>query len=272
MCLLTLAYKTHPEYPLILVANRDEFHQRQAQPVHWWPDAPSVIAGKDLSAGGSWMAADQFGRLIALTNIRNGRSAQSENALSRGKIVSDYITQQVSAEKYLAQLNNRSHVFNPFNLLVYENKRMYYSNNLNQGYTPMPPGIYGLSNAFLDTPWPKLQAAKAHLQHAIIEDQITPDTLTQTLSDRTPYSHELLPDTGIPKELEHLLSSAFITSPSYGTRCTSVFWQDNKGKCYFRETTWFDSGDMASQQEFSWNALPFKETSETKRQNNPLIL
>lgn len=272
MCLITFAYKVHPEYPLIMVANRDEFHHRQAHPAHWWPDAPSVVAGKDLSEGGSWMAADHYGRLIALTNIRIGRAAQPENALSRGKIVADYIVQQTPASQYLSHLSDRCHIFRPFNLLIYENQKMFYCSSLNQGFNALPPGIYGLSNAFLDTPWPKLQAAKSHLQRAIVEDQINPDTLTETLSDRTPYAYELLPDTGIPQQHEHLLSSAFITSPSYGTRCTSVFWQDQKAKCYFRESNWFASGALASQQEFSWNPKPFKQLSSPNAQSSPLIL
>jgi uncharacterized protein with NRDE domain len=253
MCLLAIAYKVHPEYPIIMVANRDEFHNRSAHPAHWWPDAPAVVAGKDLSAGGSWLASDSYGRMIALTNVRIGRSQQNDNALSRGKIVSDYIVQQVPADEYLTQLSDRSHLFNPFNLVVYDGNKLYYANSLNQGYCPLPPGIYGLSNAFLDTPWPKLQAAKAHLQKLILEDQITPQSLTNVLTDNTPYTDDLLPDTGIPAEMERLLSSSFITSPSYGTRCTSVFWQDDRGKCFMRETNWFSSGEQASEQDFMWN-------------------
>ena len=272
MCLIALAYKVHPEYPLIMVANRDEFHHRQAHPAHWWPDAPSVVAGKDLSAGGSWMASDHHGRLISLTNVRMGRSPQAENALSRGKIVSDYIVQKIPAEHYLKQLSDRCHLFNPFNLLVYENEKLYYCNSLNRGYLSLPPGLYGLSNAFLDTPWPKVQATKAHLQHTIIENNICADSLTNTLADRTPYAHELLPDTGVPKDLEHLLSSAFIVSPSYGTRCTSVFWKDQKGKCYFRETSWFATGEMASQQEFSWKAQPFEQPKRSTQFQKPYTI
>lgn len=253
MCLLALAYRVHPEYPLIMVANRDEFYNRSAHPAHWWPDAPSVVAGKDLSAGGSWMASDTYGRMVALTNVRIGRNKQSSSALSRGKIVSDYIIQQVPAEEYLTQLSDRSHLFNPFNLIIYDGQKLFYSNSLNQGYCPLTPGIYGLSNAFLDTPWPKLQAAKTQLRHQIRENNITPQALTDVLTDRSTYMDELLPDTGIPADMERLLSAAFITSPSYGTRCTSVFWQDQRGKCFFRETNWFDSGEPASEQDFMWN-------------------
>lgn len=272
MCLVALAYKVHPDYPLILVANRDEYHHRQAHPAHWWPDAPSVVAGKDLSAGGSWMASDHYGRLICLTNVRIGRAPQAEQALSRGKIVSDYIVQNIPANKYLTQLSDRSHLFNPFNLLVFENDKLYYCNSLNRGHMSLPPGLYGLSNAYLDTPWPKVQATKAHLQHAIIDDDINPDHLTNTLADRTPYAHELLPDTGIPKELEHLLSSAFIVSPTYGTRCTSVFWQDQKGKCYFRESNWFATGELAAQHEFSWKAKEFQHTEPQQPLQKPYPL
>ncbi len=270
MCLVALAYKVHPEYPLILVANRDEYHHRPAHPAHWWPEAPSVVAGKDLSAGGSWMASDHHGRLICLTNVRIGRAPQAEQALSRGKIVSDYITQSTPAEHYLKQLSDRCHLFNPFNLLVYEAGRLFYCNSLNQGYLTLPLGLYGLSNAFLDTPWPKVQASKTQLQRAIIEDQISPDVLANTLSDRSPYAHELLPDTGIPQQLEHLLSSAFIVSPSYGTRCTSVFWQDQSSKCYFREDNWFATGEIASQQEFSWKAKSIQtKTTQASSFQNP---
>ncbi|GLQ33151.1 NRDE family protein [Litoribrevibacter albus] len=272
MCLVALAYKVHPEYPLVAVANRDEYHHRQAHPAHWWPDAPSVVAGKDLSAGGSWMASDHHGRLICLTNVRMGRAPQAEQALSRGKIVSDYIVQNIPAEQYLKQLSDRCHLFNPFNLLIYESGKLFYCNSLNRGFLSLPPGLYGLSNAFLDTPWPKVQAVKSHLQHAIIEDQINPDTLTNTLSDRTPYAHELLPDTGIPKEMEHILSSAFIVSPTYGTRCTSVFWQDQKSKCYFRESNWFATGEMASQQEFSWKAKHFQKVPAQHSIQKPYLL
>jgi uncharacterized protein with NRDE domain len=253
MCLITLAYKTHPDYPLILTANRDEFHHRPAHPAHWWPDAPHVVAGKDLSAGGSWMASDQAGRLIALTNIRIGRSTPSENALSRGKIVSEFITQQIPAEQYLTQLSDKCSLFSPFNLLIYENGKLFYFNSLNQGFLPLPPGTYGLSNAFLDTPWPKVQASKTLLKKAVIEDNLSPDHLTSILLDRAPYATDLLPNTGIPDTLEHVLSSSFIVGNNYGTRCTSVFWQNNTGKCLFRETNWFVTGEVASQQDFTWN-------------------
>ena len=221
MCLIVFAWKQHPEFPLMLAANRDEFYARPALAATWWEDAPHVYAGKDLEAGGTWMGINKQGRFAAITNIRNGEGKKS-GAPSRGKIVADFLRNDISPASYLHELKADAKHYAGFNLIIGDSKELYWFSNAQQHVAqPLQPGIYGLSNASLDTPWPKVIQAKTQFQQ-LLEQSATDQAYFDLLADTTQAPEHLLPKTGVSLEWERLLSSIHIHSNDYGTRVSSL--------------------------------------------------
>lgn len=221
MCLIVFAWKMIPSCPLVLAANRDEFFERPTVAASWWEDAPNVFAGRDLLAGGTWLGTDKQGRFAALTNIRNGSAPRAE-ARSRGALVADFLRGDLSVQDYLQRLRATAGDYNGFNLLLGDaNSAWWFSNYADQTERALVPGIYGLSNGALDTPWPKVLSAKA--QFASLLCQGAPDdAYFDMLADTTPPSDGRLPDTGVSLEWERLLSTIYIESPTYGTRASTL--------------------------------------------------
>jgi uncharacterized protein with NRDE domain len=221
MCLIVFAWKLIPQCPLVMAANRDEFFERPTQPASWWEDAPDVYAGRDLQAGGTWLGTDKRGRFAALTNIRNGHAARAE-ARSRGELVANYLRGDLEAKAYLQALRDTAAEYNGFNLLVGDATSAYwFSNQADDAERALEPGIYGLSNGELDSPWPKVLRAKA--QFASLLCQAAPDeAYFEMLADTTPANDSRLPDTGVSLEWERLLSPICIESPAYGTRASTI--------------------------------------------------
>jgi uncharacterized protein with NRDE domain len=166
MCLIVLAWQVHPEYPLVVAANRDEFFARPSAPAGFWPERPEILAGRDLEAGGTWLGVNRCGRFAALTNYREGGQQRPE-APSRGALATDFLTQQSDPQRYLDDLAKRGAEYNGFNLFVGDCRRLGYYANRGRGPRWLEPGIYGLSNHLLDTPWPKLAAAKTAFAGAL---------------------------------------------------------------------------------------------------------
>lgn len=229
MCLITFAYKSHPEYSLILLANRDEFYARPSQAMHFWEEHPDILAGKDLEQGGTWLGINQQGKFTAVTNYRDGLKTK-ENALSRGAITRDFLTSDQDPAGYLKQLLPKQDQFGDYNLLLGDPSGIFYQANREGVIRPLNPGIYGLSNAFLDTPWPKLIKVRSKLEGALGDDQLDSGKLLRIMSDRTPAEISTLPDTHIPFGWEQLLSSCFIQSANYGTRATTLLLQKPNGE------------------------------------------
>ena len=204
-----------------MAANRDEFFERPTQPACWWEDAPDIYAGRDLQAGGTWLGTDKQGRFAALTNIRNGRPARAE-ARSRGELVANYLRGDLEARDYIQTLREIASDYNGFNLVVGDSISAYwFSNDADEAERALEPGIYGLSNGALDTPWPKVLRAKA--QFASLLCQAAPDdAYFEMLADTTQASDSRLPDTGVSLEWERLLSPICIESPAYGTRASTL--------------------------------------------------
>lgn len=221
MCLIVFAWKVIPACPLILAANRDEFFERPTQAASWWEDAPQVYAGRDLQAGGTWLGTSKQGRFAALTNIRNGSAPRSE-ARSRGELVANFLRGDMTAQDYLQTMKMSAGEYNGFNLLFGDATSAYwFSNHPDHEAQALEPGIYGLSNGVLDTPWPKVLRAKA--QFASLLCQGAPDeAYFDMLADTTPASDGRLPDTGVSLEWERLLSPICIESPAYGTRASTL--------------------------------------------------
>lgn len=234
MCLIVFAWKLIPDCPLVMAANRDEFFERPTQAACWWKDAPQVFAGRDLQAGGTWLGTDKQGRFAALTNIRNGSVSRTE-ARSRGELVANFLRGDLSAETYLHEVKASAGNYNGFNLLMGDVTSAYwFSNHADEAMSLLEPGIYGLSNGALDTPWPKVLRAKA--QFASLLCQAAPDdAYFEMLADTTRASDVRLPDTGVSLEWERLLSSIYIESPTYGTRASTLMRVHASGHSHLLE-------------------------------------
>jgi uncharacterized protein with NRDE domain len=233
MCLLSFAWQPDTDIPLTLVSNRDEFHKRPTAPSDFWQDHPNLLAGKDLEAGGTWMGVTRAGRFAALTNVRQLPSPY-QGQVSRGGLVKDFLTGQATPEDYLNKIENTD--YDGFNLIVGDRTQCWYLGNrpLNSQPQRLQAGLYGLSNAQLDTPWPKTEQAKSQLEKWLKQPSETQPPLYGLLHSQSRYDASLLPKTGIAEEWESLLSSPFIVSPEYGTRaCTgllikrqTIHWQE----------------------------------------------
>ena len=240
MCLILFAYRSHPRWPLLVAANRDEFHDRPTAPLAFWTDAPHVLAGRDLREGGTWMGLGYGGRFAALTNYRDPQSHQPD-APSRGQLVSDYLRGTQSARAYLDALLLHAAAYNGFNLLLGDATGLYYYSNQGDAPRALVPGIYGLSNHLLDTPWPKLARGRAALQGLLAHEvDPMPERLLQLLTDRTPAPDATLPATGVTLEWERWLSPLFIDAPGYGTRSSAALLADHRGRVRVVEMTWAD--------------------------------
>ncbi|MBW1997015.1 MAG: NRDE family protein [Deltaproteobacteria bacterium] len=237
MCLLVFALRSHSCYDLVLAANRDEYYDRPAEPASWWPDAPHLLSGRDLKGGGTWLGITKGGLLGAITNYRDPKSSKV-GARSRGLIVREFLLGGHDPESYLEWLKPRAGSYNGFNLLIGIRDRVFWYSNVEADYFELEPGIYGLSNSLLDTPWPKVDRAK-QLLAGLLENcrEIPEQKLFEILADRAIPDDRDLPDTGVGLERERILSPIFIRSPGYGTRCSTVILIDREGRTTFVEKT-----------------------------------
>ncbi len=241
MCVIFLAYQQHSDYPLILLANRDEFYARPTAKAHFWEDAPEVFAGRDLVFGGTWLGITKSGRFAAVTNYRDPFAPKGK--VSRGDLVSNFLKTNDSVKKYLEKIQKKASDYSGFNLLVGEmngqiNQIGYFSNREDR-IRILEKGIYGLSNHLLDTPWPKVHKGKAKLARLLGTKEIKNDKLIEILSDKTLAEDEELPDTGIGYEREKLLSAIFIETPVYGTRSSSLVLIDKYFEITLDELTYY---------------------------------
>jgi uncharacterized protein with NRDE domain len=250
MCLVLIALDVHPEYSLVLAANRDEFYDRPTAPAEFWADNPSVLAGRDLKAGGTWLGIDRRGRLAAVTNYRQGQR-ESPAPRSRGRLVSDFLTADIGAPEYMERVGGEAGLYNGFNLIVSDAGGLFYYSNREGRVRPLAPGVYGLSNHLLDTPWPKVAATKSAFG-ALLKGGASELTggLFALLSDRNRPRDSLLPSTGVSPEWERLLSSAFIASDAYGTRSSTVVLVGHEGGINFEERSFGPGGAPGGQARF----------------------
>ena len=242
MCLILLALDTHPDYAIVLAANRDEFYDRPTAPAAFWDDAPGVLAGRDLRAGGTWLGIDRAGRLAAVTNYRQG-TRESPAPRSRGHLVGEYLTGRHGAEEHIARVRHDAELYNGFNLICGDANGFVYFSNREGRARALGAGIYGLSNHLLDSPWPKVTAGKSGVTALLSTGgEALLAKLFALLSDRSPAADELLPRTGVSPEWERLLSAAFIASPEYGTRSSTVILVGHDGRAVFVERSFGPGG------------------------------
>lgn len=240
MCLILVAWRVHPDYPLVVAANRDEFFARPAAEAAWWKDAKNVFAGRDLEAGGTWLGLGRDGRFAGLTNFRDPPRNRND-APSRGALVADFLITNESTAAALARLQTQGPRYNAFNLFVSDGDSLGIYESASGSARVLEPGIYALSNHLLDTPWPKVTAGKSRLARAL---RALPDDtpLRELLRDDRPAPDAALPRTGVSLAWERMLSSAFIRAPGYGTRCSTVITRDRYGWMHVTESTWNDVG------------------------------
>ncbi len=247
MCLILLAWRAHPGYRLVVAANRDEFFARPAVPAHWWSDAPRLLAGRDLEAGGTWMGMSRDGRFAALTNYRDP-SRRRPGAPSRGMLVRDCLTSAEAPLDTLRTIAKTSAQYAGFNLFAADAGELAIHESTTGAVRTLAPGIYGLSNHVLDTPWPKVRLARERFAAALARLPGEDDFLA-LLRDDTPAPDHHLPDTGVGPEWERRLSPAFIRGPGYGTRCSTVLTVTDDGAVRLHEWTWDERGEPAGEVE-----------------------
>ena len=238
MCLILFAFQQHADYPLIVIANRDEYYARPTRNAHWWDDA-DIFAGRDLEANGTWLGVNRRGHFAAVTNIREPSSMKAGKK-SRGELTRNYLSTTQPADQYLQQLAPHDQDYAGFNLMLADRQGIWFYSNRDHGIKRIQPGIYGISNGSFDEPWPKLSSGKQELE-ALLSGDLDEQELMEILTDhRVAHDHEL-PSTGVPLDIERLLSSRFIRSPGYGTRACSVVLVDKHQRVAFREQNFSDA-------------------------------
>jgi len=257
MCLLVLAWNAHPRYRLVLAANRDEYHERPADPLAKWPPPNDILAGRDQKAGGTWLGLDRTRRFGVVTNFRELQRPR-RSAPSRGRLIPDYLGAPQTPEEHLARLETDAPGYSGFNLLVGDAEQLWYaSNRMDRFAQALPAGVHGLSNEFLDSPWPKLQRVRRAFEGWLADETAgagrnegqtdDPGNLVERLfamlADRTP-APEGSPGTGLPAEWERTLSSPFVIHPTYGTRCSTVLLIEPSGAAVMAERRFDAAGQV----------------------------
>jgi len=251
MCILFFAIKQHPKYPVIICANRDEFHQRPTKPMHWWPEndlvTGDVLAGKDLQAGGTWLGLNKKGRFSALTNFRQPDLIDQDKQ-SRGDLVLQALTHQ--DDEMTKKLAASSNLYNGFNLVFGQLNKLMCFDSVSQKQQQLTPGFHSLCNGALDDIWPKMALGQEKLAAAITDNSLGIEQLFTLMKSNQQAQIEHLPQTGLPLNWEQLLSSIFIMSPEYGTRTTNIITLDNEGKIAVYDQSYNEQGQCVKKQNF----------------------
>ncbi len=264
MCLLVLAWRTHPRYRLVVAANRDEYHARPTAPMAVWKDAPDILAGRDLSAQGTWLAVDRRRRFGIITNFRDVQ-ARRPDAPSRGGLIPEWLRQPVVAKTFLEALEPQAQRYAGFNLLLNDADHLYYASNRAPKFSrPLEPGVYGLSNLLLDTPWPKLTRVREKFELWLAGQSATAvsapqgaesERLFAMLADRTRSLPEARAGARpLPAEWVEVLSSPFVVHPLFGTRCSTVAMIGYDGSLYLQERRFDADGSVVGQSGWSLDA------------------
>lgn len=258
MCLLVFAWQIEAETPLLLAANRDEFHRRPTAGAGFWDDTPGLLGGRDLEAGGTWLGIHTSGRFAAVTNIRDPRAGEARASRSRGELTTNFLSGDLHPIRYLAGVARRAADYSPFNLLVSDGETLGY---LHGDGTPdsapraLAPGLYGLSNAALDVPWPKVTRAKARLRAALQAgcEALGAAELRACLMDRAPAAGDFPAGQGLEGAVARRLSAPFIVTEHYGTRCTTTLVWRRGARMEFTEQRYDAAGDRTGGDEFVLN-------------------
>lgn len=246
MCILFIAVEQHPDYPVIICANRDEFHQRPTQNMHWWPEQ-NILAGKDLQAGGTWLGLSPNGNFSALTNFRRPASFD-KNKRSRGDLVVQALT--TNDESTQQVLTNESEQYNDFNLVFGQLNNLQAFDSVNKKFVTLATGFHSVCNGALDDIWPKMASGLTTLEKLITIEEINIEQFFTVMTNQDVAEDQHLPDTGLSADLELLLSSIFIVSPEYGTRSTAIILQNKAGEIEVYERNYNNEGKVLNHTEF----------------------
>ena len=251
MCLVVFAWQQHPDYPLIVAGNRDEFHARPTREAHWWPDQPDIVAGRDLQAAGTWLALHRSGRFATVTNYRDA-VPPSPKMRSRGHLVTDYLQGTDDPLTYLNSIDDAAYA--GFNLLLGDGKTLAWYSNRSDGESPreLEPGVFALSNALLDSPWHKVRRSKARMQQLLDENNINETTLLRLLDDRDKAPSSEIESDWLPFDKAHAISAPFIVLPDYGTRSSSIVLQQSDGGWRMHERRFNPDGSSSGDSVFSF--------------------
>lgn len=258
MCLITFRIAAHPTYKLVLAANRDEAYNRPTADAHFWPTYPSLLAGQDLEANGTWMGMTKSGKIAAITNCHDQAGNVDEQTYtadsakkSRGKIVTDYLTSDWTPEAYLEHLVAEKHAYQPFNILLGDINQLYHFNSREAAFSLLTKGTHSVSNATLNTPWPKVRKTKQTLDALLTEESLFLEDLFQMMHDATPAKDEELPSSPLPLELKRQVSANFIQTKDFGTRSTTVLLVDHQNNVTFVERI-YQNGQYDREQVFTF--------------------
>jgi uncharacterized protein with NRDE domain len=258
MCLILFAWKMRKDAPLIVAANRDEWHRRAARAAAWWSSHPNILAGQDLEAHGTWLGVTRAGKFAAITNFREPSLAKT-GASSRGQLAVNYLKGQKSPREYLEELTTHASEYNGYNLLLADQENMFCFSSVENKIEEVEPGIHGLSNRALNTPWPKVEIGRAALGAALeakMPESALPERLLAILSNDAQAADAALPNTGVGLDWERKLSSALIVSTDYGTRCSTIFigGTNSSANSTFAEHTRDVSGAVVSTAAFEFSS------------------
>jgi uncharacterized protein with NRDE domain len=242
MCLILFAFKQHPDYPLLVIANRDEFYGRPTQSAEWWQDHPDILAGRDLQAGGTWLGVNRSGRFAAVTNVREP-GAMSPGEKSRGELPTGFLSEDLEPQAYLETIQKQADQYSGFNLLAGDQNQLWFLSNRQTSIRAVEPGFYGICNGQFDEPWPKLKSGREALRN-LLKGPFTTEQLMSILTDDSTAAPDQLPQTGVSTEIEHLLSSRFIRSDNYGTRASTLVLFHANNKVEFIEQNYNNLGNL----------------------------
>ncbi len=249
MCILFIAIEQHPQYPLIIAANRDEFFARPSRAAHFWADAPNVLAGRDMQAGGSWLGVNKAGDIAAVTNLRLSEPIRAD-ARSRGELVARYLRRDESREQYCEFIASEYAAFGPFNFLFGDAQQLFLFSSLAPECKPLSPGFHAISNGLPEDYWPKMSRGVSLLEHCILQPgELDIKQLLAVMSDKTEADDASLPATGISRAAEKRLSPIFISGDDYGTRTTSLLLRE-PGQTQLIEYNYLPRGLLADKQSF----------------------
>lgn len=252
MCLVTFAWRNHDRYRLVLVANRDERFDRASAPLDWWSDHGDILAGRDLVAGGTWLGVSRAGRFAVVTNFREPDPGSGRH--SRGELVTNWLASDTDAGTYAARLADTGADYAGFNLLFGDTDALHYASNRAAEAGAVEPGNHALSNAALNTPWPKSLRVLTGLGDALRLTEFDDDVLLPMLQDAEPAADESLPDAHLPLPMRRALSAPFIVGETYGTRCSSVLTLSRDGEFSIMEQQYRPGGAIGERRRFSFQA------------------
>lgn len=253
MCLVVLAIGQSAELPLILAGNRDEFHARATLAAAWWPDKPDVLGGRDLQAGGTWLALHRNGRFATVTNYRDAEPV-SADLRSRGHLVTEFLEGEQPPLDYLQAIDGSAYA--GFNLIVGDARGAAYLSNRGADPRELPAGVYGLSNALLDGPWDKVKRSKRALARLLDHDSVSESRLLELLNDREPGIADESDTNRLSKAVAHALTAPFIVMPEYGTRCSTIVTADKSGAWRMLERRFDAQGEATGDSRFSFAVVP----------------